>query len=415
MSDTLRNAVVVGGNRTPFARTGTAYANTSAQELLTAAINGLVARFALTGEKIDEVAAGAVLKHAKDFNLTRECVLGSGLDPHTPAVDLQQACATSVETFVYTANKIRLGQANTAIAGGVDSASDAPIAVSEGMRRVLMRANREKTTAGRLKAFATIRPKDFIPAPPSVEEPRTKKSMGESQAGTGKAYGISREAQDELAYASHQNLAKAWDEGFFDDLVTPFNGLTKDNVLRPDTTLEKLAKLKPAFGDTMTAGNSTNMTDGAAVVLLADEETARARNWEPLAKFVDAQVAAVDHVNGPEETDGLLLAPTRAIPEILERNGFTTDDIDIFEIHEAFASTVLVTLENLKKQGIEIPREKINPDGSSLAAGHPFAATGARIIASLSKRLHEKGAGTRGLISVCAAGGQGVVIILEAM
>lgn len=415
MSNDLRNAVVVGGNRTPFARTGTAYADVSTQELLTAAINGLVARFALTGEKIDEVAAGAVLKHARDFNLTRECVLSSGLDPHTPAVDLQQACATSLETFIYLANKIRLGQADTAIAGGVDSASDAPIAVSEGLRKILLRASREKTTQGRLKAFAAIRPKDLQPAPPSVEEPRTHKSMGESQAETGKAYGITREAQDELAYQSHQNLAKAWDEGFFDDLVTSFNGLTKDNVLRPDTTVEKLAKLRPAFGDTMTAGNSTNMTDGAAVVLLADEETARARNWEPLAKFVDAQVAAVNHVDGPELTDGLLLAPTRAIPEILERNGLTADDIDLYEIHEAFASTVLATLANLDEQGINIPRDRINKDGSSLAAGHPFAATGARIIASLSKRLHERGAGSRGLISVCAAGGQGVVVILEAM
>lgn len=278
MTRSLRNAVVIGGNRTPFARSGTAYADTSSQELLTAALNGLVARFGLAGQKIDEVAAGAVLKHPKDFNLTREAVLGTGLDPHTPAADLQQACATSLETFIYAANKIQLGQANTAIAGGVDSTSDAPITVSEGLRKALLKASRAKTVTDRLKAFATVRPKDLAPVPPGVKEPRTGKSMGDSQAATGAAHDITREDQDQVAFTSHQRLAKAWDEGFFDDLVTPFKGLTKDNVLRPDTTLEKLAKLKPAFGDTMTAGNSTNMTDGAAAVLVADEDTARERN-----------------------------------------------------------------------------------------------------------------------------------------
>lgn len=415
MTQSLRNAVVVGGNRTPFARTGTAYADVTTLQLLTAALNGLIARFALADEKIDEVAAGAVLKHSRDFNLTREAVLDTALDPHTPAVDLQQACATSLETFIYAANKIQLGQANTAIAGGVDSASDAPVAVSDNLRKALFKAGSAKTMQDKLKAFTSLRPSDLAPVPPQIEEPKTGMSMGESQSKTGAAHEVSREDQDQIALNSHQRLAQTWDSGFFDDLVTPFNGLDRDNVLRPDTSAEKLAKLKPAFGDTMTAGNSTAMTDGAAVVLLADEETARARNWEPLAKFVDAQVAAVDHVNGEELTDGLLLAPTHAIPALLERNGLTVDDIDIFEIHEAFASTVLTTLKALKSQGIDIPEDKINPDGSSLAAGHPFAATGARIIAGLSKRLHERGAGSRGLISVCAAGGQGVVVILEAL
>ncbi len=415
MTQTIRTAVVVGGNRTPFARSGTAYADVSTRELLTAALSGLVARFGLAGEKIDEVAAGAVLKHSRDFNLTREAVLDTGLDPHTPAVDLQQACATSLETFIYTANKIRLGQADVAIAGGVDSTSDAPIAVSDGLRRALITASRAKSLKDRLAAFASVRPKDLVPSSPSVTEPRTGLSMGESQARTGAAYGITRQDQDEFAARSHANLARTWDEGFFDDLVTPFHGLDRDNVLRPDTSVEKLAKLKPVFGDTMTAGNSTALTDGAAAVLLADEDTARARNWTPLAKFVDAQVAAVNHVDGPEKSDGLLMAPTHAIPAILERNGLTAEDIDLFEIHEAFASTVLTTLEALKTKGITIPDDKLNVDGSSLAAGHPFAATGARIIASLSKRLHERGPGTRGLISVCAAGGQGVVVILEAI
>lgn len=415
MSQTLRNAVVVGGNRTPFARSGTAYADATTKDLLTAALTGLVARYGLAGEKIDEVAAGAVLKHPRDFNLTREALLDAGLDPHTPGVDLQQACATSLETFIYSANKIRLGQADIAIAGGVDSTSDAPISVSDGLRKVLTRASSAKTLKDRLAALSGIRPKHLAPVAPSVAEPRTGLSMGQSQAKTSAAYGITRAAQDELAYRSHQRLARAWEEGFFDDLVTSYQGLARDNILRPDTSVEKLAKLKPVFGDTMTAGNSTAMTDGAAAVLLADEATARARNWTPLAKFVDAQVAAVDHVDGPEKTDGLLMAPTHAIPALLERTGLSAEDIDLFEIHEAFASTVLTTLAALKDKGITIPEDKLNIDGSSLAAGHPFAATGARIIASLSKRLHERGPGTRGLISVCAAGGQGVVVILEAI
>ncbi|WIM67655.1 acetyl-CoA C-acetyltransferase [Corynebacterium breve] len=415
MSDTLRNPVIVGGNRTPFAKSGTAYAAASTQQLLTAALDGLVARYGLAGEKIDEVAAGAVMKHSKDFNLTRESVLGTALDPHTPAVDLTQACATSLEAVIYLSNKIRLGQATTAIAGGVDSTSDAPIAVSEGLRKVLLQLSRERTTQGKFKALAKLRPQHLVPSPPSSGEPRTGKSMGASQAVTTEAWGISREAQDEVAYNSHQRLAKAWDSGFFDDLVTPFNGLTRDNVLRPETTLEKLASLKPVFGNTMTAGNSTALTDGAATVLLAEEDTARARGWQPLARFVDAQVAAVDFVEGNPRTDGLLMAPAYAIPELLERNGLTPQDFEIFEFHEAFAGTVLSHLKALEAQGITIPTERINPDGSSLAAGHPFAATGARIVASLAKRLHEKGPGTRGMVSICAAGGQGVVAILEAV
>ncbi|SES10970.1 acetyl-CoA C-acetyltransferase [Corynebacterium cystitidis] len=414
MTDFTHSPVIIGGNRTPFARTGTAYAGSSASELLTAALDGLVARFGLAGETLDEVAGGAVLKHSKDFNLTREAVLGTALDPHTPAVDLGQACATSLEATVYLANKIRLGQAGIGIAAGVDSASDAPIAVSDGLRKVLLRVSQAKKPQDKLKALTALRPSHLAPNPPKVEEPRTGLSMGASQAATTAALQISREAQDELALASHQRLAATWDSGFFDDLVTPFKGLTRDNVVRPDTTLEKLASLKPVFGETMTAGNSTALTDGAAAVLLADEALARSRGWQPLAKFVDAQVAAVDFVGGDPRTDGLLMAPVRALPVLLERNGLTADDIAVFEFHEAFAATVLSHVYALKKQGITIDPDRINPDGSSLAAGHPFAATGARIVASLAKRLHSTGPGTRGVISICAAGGQGVVALLEA-
>ncbi|USQ76973.1 acetyl-CoA C-acetyltransferase [Ornithinimicrobium cryptoxanthini] len=424
----VRNAVIVGGNRIPFGKSGGAYASVSNQDMLTAALDGLVARFGLAGERVGEVAAGAVLKHSRDFNLTRETVLGSALDPTTPAYDLQQACGTGLETVIQVANKIALGQLDNAIAGGVDSASDAPIAVGEGLRRALLKANHAKSAVARAKAFASIRPADLAPETPRNSEPRTGLSMGEHQARTTKEWGITREAQDELAAASHHNLARAWDEGFFDDLVTPFRRQTRDQGLRPDTSVEKLAKLSPVFGKgegaTMTAGNSTPLSDGAALVFVAEEEWARSRNLPVLARFVDAEVAAVDYVDGGE---GLLMAPAYAVPHLLARQGLTLQDFDLYELHEAFASTVLSTLAAwespefaTERLGLEAPlgsidRSRLNVNGSSLAAGHPFAATGGRIVASLAKMLSEKGSGSRGLISICAAGGQGVVAILEAV
>lgn len=421
-----RTAVVVGGNRTPFAKAGGAYATASNSDLLTAALDGLVARFGLAGQQLDEVAAGAVLKHARDFNLTREAVLSSALTPTTPAVDLQQACGTGLEAVVYVANKIALGQADVAVGGGVDSASDAPIAVSEGLRRALLAANRAKTLPQRLQALARIRPGHLAPVAPQVVEPRTGLSMGAHQAVTTTAWGVTRHAQDELAAASHHNLAKAWDAGFFDDLVTPYLGLTRDQSLRPDTSLEKLAALKPVFGGadgTMTAGNSTPLSDGAAVVLLAEQNWAAANGLPALARVVDAQVAAVDHAGG----DDLLLAPAHAVARLLARQGMALADFDLYELHEAFAATVLATLaawesdrfckDRLGLDGAlgSVDRAKLNVTGSSLAAGHPFAATGGRIVATLAKLLHDRGPGARGLVSVCAAGGQGVVAILEAV
>lgn len=427
-SPSVRKAVVIGGNRIPFARSGGKYTYSSNQDMLTAALDGLVARFGLQGERIGEVAGGAVLKHSRDFNLTREAVLGSALSPETPAYDVQQACATGLETVISLANKIKLGQLDSAIAGGVDSASDAPIAVSEGLRRALLDLSRAKTAKQKLAAVAKIRPKDLSPDAPSTGEPRTGLSMGEHQALTTAQWKITREAQDELAFNSHRNMAAAYDRGFFDDLVTPYRGLAKDANLRPDTSMEKLAKLKPAFGRslgdeaTMTAGNSTPLTDGASVVLLGSEDFAREHDLPMLANIVDAEAGAVDFVHGK---DGLLMAPAFAVPRLLARNGLTLDDFDFFEIHEAFAGTVLSTLAAWEddefcrtRLGLEGPlgtvdRSKLNVNGSSLAAGHPFAATGGRIVASLAKMLHEKGSG-RGLISICAAGGQGLVAILEA-
>ncbi|MER6936568.1 acetyl-CoA C-acetyltransferase, partial [Nocardioides sp. NPDC000441] len=342
------------------------------------------------------------------------------------AVDLQQACGTGLQAATYIANKIALGQLDSGIAGGTDTTSDAPIALGEKLRKVLLEANRAKTNIDRVKAFAKLRPADVIPNIPANVEPRTKLSMGEHAALTAQEWGITREAQDELAAASHQKLAAAYEAGWFEDQITPFRGLEKDNNLRPGSTVEKLATLKPVFGvkgenPTMTAGNSTPLTDGASAVLFASEEWAAAKNLPVLAYFVDAEVAAVDYVAGGE---GLLMAPAYAVPRLLARNGLTFDDFDFFEIHEAFASQVLSTLAAWEspdfckdKLGLDaplgtVPREKLNVKGSSLAAGHPFAATGGRIINNLAKLLDEKGSG-RGLISVCAAGGQGVVAILE--
>ncbi len=413
---TSRTAVVVGGNRTPFVKAGGRFADASAQDLLTSALDGLIARFGLAGQEVGEVVAGAVLKHTRDFNLTREAVLGSALSDHTPACDLQQACGTGLEAVVYTSNKIRLGQMDVGIAGGVDSASDAPLVVTERLRRAMLALSRAKSLPDKLTALSSIRPADLAPVPPAVVEPRTGLSMGESQALTTAKWGVTREEQDELALASHQNLAAAWDEGFFDDLVTPYLKVSRDGILRPETSMEALGKLRTVFGKgddaTMTAGNSTALTDGAALVLVAEEEYAKGRGWPVWAKVVDAQVAAVDYTTGNE---GLLMAPARAIPTLLERNGLTLADFDFYEFHEAFASTVLATLKALEERGIgTVDRSKLNVRGSSLAAGHPFAATGGRIVATLAKMLHEHGPGSRGLVSICAAGGQGVVAILEA-
>jgi acetyl-CoA C-acetyltransferase len=426
-----RRAAVVGGNRIPFARSNGPYARASNQDMLTATLDGLVARFGLQGERLGEVAAGAVLKHSRDFNLTREAVLGSRLSPSTPAYDVQQACGTGLETVILVANKIALGQIDAGIGAGVDTTSDAPIAVNEDLREVLLEVNRAKSVGQRLKALAGLRPGQLVPSIPVNSEPRTGRSMGEHQAITTYEWGISREAQDELAAASHRNLAAAYDRGFFDDLLTPFLGLTRDQNLRPDSSVEKLAKLSPAFGKqlgenaTMTAGNSTPLTDGASAVLLASDEWAAEHNLPVLAYFVDAETGAVDYVHGDRKEDGLLMAPVYAVPRLLARNKLTLDDFDFIEIHEAFAGTVLATLKawededfGRRRLGLDgafgtVDRAKLNVNGSSLAAGHPFAATGGRIVASLAKMLHENGGG-RGLISICAAGGQGVVAILEA-
>lgn len=426
-----RPVAILGGNRTPFARSDRAYARASNQDMLTAAIDGLVARFGLQGRELGSVAAGAVLKHSRDFNLTRESVLGSALSPYTSAFDVQQACATGLQTVSVVGDQIALGRIEVGIGGGSDTTSDAPIGVNNELREFLLALNRARGTGARLKLLGDVRPSMLGLEIPRNGEPRTGLSMGEHAAITAKEFGISREDQDELAAASHHNLAAAYDRGFFDDLVTPYLGLFRDDNLRPDSSAEKLATLKPVFGTslgdaTMTAGNSTPLTDGASAVLLSSEEWAAQNNLPVLARLVDVETAAVDYIHGNRSyKDGLLMAPTYAIPRLLARNGLTLQDFDFYEIHEAFASVVLATLAALESDtyckerlGLDgalgsIDRTKLNVNGSSLATGHPFAATGGRIVASLAKMLHEKGSG-RGLVSICAAGGQGITAIIEA-
>jgi acetyl-CoA C-acetyltransferase len=430
MTSSTRRVAVLGGNRIPFARSNTVYADASNQEMLTAAIDGLVARFGLEGERLGEVVAGAVLKHARDFNLTRESVLGSRLSAETPATDIQEACGTGLQAAIQVANKIALGQIDVGIAGGTDTTSDAPVAISDKLRKKLMKVNAARDTKGKLTALGRIRPGDIGLEIPQNGEPRTRLSMGEHAALTALEWRITREAQDELAASSHHKMAAAYDRGFFDDQITSFRGVERDNNLRADSTVEKLSTLKPVFGRgeaaTMTAGNSTPLSDGASVVLLASEDWAKEHDLPVLAWFVDHETAAVDYVNGHE---GLLMAPAYAVPRMLARHGLSLQDFDYYEIHEAFASQVLSTLAAWEdpvfckeRLGLDEPlgaidRDKLNVNGSSLAAAHPFAATGGRIVNTLAHILDEKAASTgeggRGLISICAAGGQGVVAILE--
>ncbi|GAA2901275.1 acetyl-CoA C-acetyltransferase [Streptomyces mexicanus] len=418
----VRRVAVVGGVRIPFARSDGPYATASNQEMLTAALDGLVERYGLTGPgAVGEFVAGAVLKHSRDFNLARETVLGSRLDPRTPAYDVQQACGTGLQAVIAAANKIALGQIESAVAGGADTASDAPLGVNDRLRRILLEARRATSLGARMKALARIRPAHLVPDIPRNAEPRTGLSMGEHAAVTARAWDIGRAAQDDLAATSHQRLAAAYDRGFFDDLVVPFRGLTRDQNLRPGSTVDTLAALKPVFGldrpePTMTAGNSTPLTDGAATVLLASEEWARERGLEVRAYLTAYETAAVDFVHGDVAggEDGLLMAPAYAVPRMLERVGLGIEDFDLVEIHEAFASQVLATLAAWERRGLApVDRARLNVAGSSLATGHPFAATGARIVATLAKLLAERGAPGRGLISICAAGGQGVTAILE--
>lgn len=422
VGSSIRRVAIVGGSRIPFARSMGVYAEASNQEMLTAALKGLVERFNLRGERLGDVGAGAVLKHSKDFNLTRESVLDSGLAPETPAFDLQRACGTSLDTAIVLGLKIATGQIDSAIAGGVDTASDVPIVFPSAYRKLLLRSARGRSLGERVSPWLGFRPGFLKPQLPGVGEPRTSMSMGQHCEKMAQTWQIPRVDQDQLAYESHRKAGAAWDEGFYDDLVVSFRGLKQDNNIRRDTSLEKLAKLKPAFAanGTLTAGNSTPMTDGAAAVLLANEEWAKARGLPILAYLTYGKYAAVDFV----QKEGLLMAPAYAVPRMLADAHVKLQDFDIYEIHEAFEAQVLCTLKAWEspefcrdRLGLSAPlgsidRSKMNLKGGSVAIGHPFAATGARILATLAKQLAQRGGG-RGLISICTAGGMGVTAIVE--
>ncbi len=416
---------VIGGSRIPFCRSHSMYRQCSNQDLMTAALDGLINKLDLKGQVLGDVALGAVVKHSRDWNLARESVIESGLSIKTPAFDLQRACGTSVEAAIQIANKIALGQIESGIAGGTDTVSDAPIVLSDPYRRMLLDMHAAHSSMERLKTMFRFRPGFLKPAFPGVTEPRTGLSMGESTEITAKEWDVQREHQDQLALASHMKAAAAYDEGFYDDLVVPFMDVEEDNNIRRDTTFEKLSKLKPVFDrseeGTMTAGNSTPLTDGAAAVLLASEDWARKKNLPILAHLTYVKVAAVDFVND----EGLLMAPAYAVSDMLKQANLKLQDFDFYEIHEAFAAQTIATLKAWQSEKFcrerlgrnepmgPIDLSRLNMKGGSIAMGHPFAATGARIIGSLAKMLSENGSG-RGLISVCTAGGMGISAIMEA-
>jgi len=427
MTETLRPVAIVGSVRIPFARSNGAYVDAGNQDMLTAALSALVDRFALRGQTLGEVAAGAVIKHSRDWNLTREAAQGAGLHPHTPAYDVQRACGTSLTTTIQIAQRIARGEIEAGIAGGVDTVSDAPIVYGAKLNRIVLDSARARTLGARLAPWLRLRPRDLEPSAPAVLEPRTGLSMGEHCELMAKEWRIARADQDALAYQSHLKAAAAWREGFYDDLVAPFAGLATDDNVRIDTSLEKLAALKPVYdrspSGTLTAGNSTPLTDGAACVLLASDDWASARGLPVQAHLTHSAVAAVDYAGLAGPREGLLMAPAHAVPAMLDRARLTLQDFDVYEIHEAFAAQVLCTLAAWRSEDYcrtrlnraplgSIDRAKLNPRGGSVALGHPFAATGARIVGTLAKELSARGSG-RGLISICTAGGMGVTAILE--
>jgi acetyl-CoA C-acetyltransferase len=420
----MKTAYVIGGTRIPFMKSFTLYKNSSTQEIMTYVLKGLVQKYNLNDKIIGDVGLGAVMNSSINWGLARESVLGSGLHPYTPAYYVQRACGTGLEATTQIAAKISLGQIDWGIAGGVDSNSDLPLMASKGLQKAMLKLNSAKSLSDRLAALASIKFSDLKPVAPMVTEPRTGLSMGEHCEKMVKEWNIGREAQDVLSYESHQKATKAYTEGFYEDLITPFSGQNRDGIVRPDTTVAKLATLKPVFDrsstGTMTAGNSTPLTDGASAVLLASEERMKLENLQPLARFVDAEAAAVDFVGG----DGLLMAPTVAVGRMLARNNLKLQDFDFYEIHEAFAGQVLCTLKAWESDAYcrkflnspalgSIDRTKMNVKGGSVALGHPFAATGGRIVASLAKVLSQEKKKSRGLISICTAGGMGVAAILE--
>ncbi|SUZ70673.1 uncharacterized protein METZ01_LOCUS23527 [marine metagenome] len=421
-----KKVAILGGIRIPFCRAHTNYKKLSNQDMMTATLEALVNNFSIHNEQLGEVTLGAVIKHSSDFNLARECVIGSGLSLNTPGLDMQRACGTSLEATIHIANKIALGQIKSGIAGGTDSISDTPIVFSDNYREILLSSFQGKSMVDKIKPWLSFRLKYLKPKLPDVVEPRTGLSMGESCEIMVKTYNVTREAQDALAFESHNKTAKAYDEGFYKDLITPYKNIMEDNNIRRNTSMKKLGSLRPVFDKkntgTMTAGNSTPLTDGAASILLSSEEWAREKNIPIKAYLTHCKVAAVDFI----KKEGLLMAPVYAVSEMLNEAGLKLQDFDFYEIHEAFAAQTIATLnawesEDFCKKKLgrnkamgSIDMSKVNTKGGSIAIGHPFAATGARIVATMAKLLEKKGSG-RGLISICTAGGMGISAIMESI
>ncbi len=422
----MNDVIVCGGQRTPFVKSMTAYSGVSTQDMMTATLQALVIKMKLEGKLLGDVAVGGVMIPPGNWNLGREIVLGTGLDPRTPGYNVQRACGTSLETINQIALKISSGQMQWGIGGGVDTNSDISVLFPRSFAQKIIALNQSKSTMDKIKSALGFSFKDFKPQFPAVMEPRTSKSMGQHCEMMVQEWKISREDQDQLSFESHQKGAAAVEAGFHNQMIFEFQGVKKDLILRKETTIEKLAKLKPVFdtsgAGTLTAGNSTALTDGASAVLLASRKKAESEKLPMLAKFVDCEVAALDFVHG----EGLLIAPALAVSRLLERNNLKLQDFDYYEIHEAFAGQVLCTLKawddesyckrvlgRNEKMGV-IDRSKMNIKGGSLAIGHPFGATGGRIVANLAHILKEKGKG-RGLISICTAGGMGIAAIMESI
>lgn len=422
MRNLNRKVAIVGGARTPFVKSFGLYSDKTNKEMLSFLLNQIAREYNLKNKILGDVALGAVIKDVKDYNLSREAVLNSDLHPKTPAFDVQRACGTGVEAISLIANKISTGQIDIGIAGGSDSNSDAPISFGNSFKKKIFTANKAKSLIEKIAAFSKLTPFDFKPIFPSINEPQTGLSMGQHTELMAQKWNITREEQDLLAFESHKKASKAYEEGFYNDLVFEFSGVKKDQFVRSDISLEKLAKLKPAFKDdgTLTAGNSTPLTDGASVILLASEEYAKNNGLPILGYLEDVQFTAVDFVN----EEGLLMAPTHAVNSLLLRNNLSLQDFDYYEIHEAFAAQALANMkawesESYSKEKLgrdkalgPIDRNKLNIKGGSVALGHPFAATGGRLIATISKILTEKN-GKRGLVSACTAGGMGIAAIVS--
>ena len=425
MSQPGRRVAIVDGCRTPFAKAGTAFREISAVELGKVSVRELISRADLDVNEIDHVVYGTVIQSVQEPNIAREVTLGSGIPATVPSFTVGRACASSNQAITSAAEQIALGMADVVIAGGAESLTDVPILFSDEMRDALVAASKARSLGDRLKAFASVRPRHLAPITPAIAEPTTGLTMGQSAEKMAQENGISREEQDRWALRSHQLAWAATEDGRLTREIAPVyvDGVpvTRDNGIRGDTSLEKLAQLKPAFDrqyGTVTAGNASPLTDGASAVLLMSEEKARELGYEPLGYIRGYAYAAL------APADQLLQGPVFAVPVALERAGVTMGDIDLMDMHEAFAAQVLSNMQWMQSKkiaeerlGLSAPiglpdEDRINVMGGSIAIGHPFGATGGRITVTLLNELRRRGQ-SLGLITVCAAGAMGFAMVVE--